>query len=150
MRLCGPIDWQDLGQEKTSNDKQRQATTSNDKQRQATTRKDKTRTRKRCSGPVLTDICTTHDGASEFQVPDQKFPYNLTGAILKKVSCFFFFFFFLFSVEALRSRSSVDERRTCVNGRQTCEKFGRCRRPQGPLWPHASCSGRAHEASVYW
>ena len=82
MRLCGPIDWQDLGQ----------ATTSNDKQRQEKTRKDKTRTRKRCSGPVLTDICTTHDGASEFQVPDQKFPYNLTGAILKKVSCFFFFF----------------------------------------------------------
>lgn len=75
------------------------------------TRKDKTRTRKRCSGPVLTDICTTHDGASEFQVPDQKFPYKLTGAILKKVS-----FFFLSSVEALRSRSSVDERRTRVNG----------------------------------
>ena len=89
---------------------------------------------------------TTYDGASEFQEP---VPYNLAGAILKQG-----FLFLFLSVQALRSRSSsVDEsdgRRTSVTGRQNCEKFGRCRRPQGPLWPHASCSGRAHEASVYW
>ena len=74
---------------------------------------------------------TTYDGASEFQEP---VPYNLAGAILKQG-----FLFLFLSVQALRSRSSsVDEsdgRRTSVTGRQNCEKFGRCRRPQGPLWP---------------
>ena len=79
--------------------------------------------------------------------PGERFPYNLTGAILKKV---FLFLFFFFSLQALRSPSSVDERRSRVNGRQNCEKFGRCRRPQGPLWPQRFLFRTCTRSAVDW
>lgn len=77
VRLCGPIDWQEMGTKKgQAMTRKGQEMTRNDKKRQ-----DKDKKAMQRSGLDRYMYDTTYDGASEFQEP---VPYNSTGAILKK------------------------------------------------------------------